>query len=113
MNPAKKLAHEWAAGNPSALKRVEELLASVGATMESVQGRALELALSSVEHIDRLIMSAEARRNAALREINRHRDRKAFARALRDKVRDIEDAEVNGVETKIIAPADTTEKNAA
>jgi hypothetical protein len=57
-------------------------------------------------------MSAEARRNAALREIERHRDRKAFAQALRDQVRQIED-EVKCVETKIITPGDAAEKNAA
>jgi hypothetical protein len=39
--PAKELANAWAARDPSAIKRVEELLASVGATIESVQVRAL------------------------------------------------------------------------
>jgi hypothetical protein len=110
-NPAKELAHAWAARDPSAIKRVEELLASVGATIESVQVRALKLALDPVERIDHLTMRAEARRNAVLREIDRRRA--AFAQVLRDKVRDVEDAEFKVVEPKAIAVADTDQKKAA
>ena len=105
---SKELAHAWAARDPSAIQRVDELLASVGATIESVQVRALELALGPIERIDHLTMRAEARRNAVLREIDRHRA--AFAQVLRDKVRDVEDAEFKVVEPKAIAVA---EKEAA
>jgi hypothetical protein len=50
-----------------------------------------------------LITIAEGRRNATFREIERHRA--AFARALRDKVRDVE-AEFKVVEPQPIAVAD-------
>ena len=78
-----------------------------------LQGLALELALDSVDRIERLAMSAEARRNAAWREINRHRDRKEFARSLHDEVCAIEKAELQSIGTKTIAPVATTERNVA
>ena len=111
--PAKELAHKWAAGDPSAIKQVEELLFSVGRSMESVQSKALEMAIAEIARIERMAMSAEARRNATLREIDRHRDRKPFGRALRDQVRNIEDAELNRVGIKTIAPVDATKMDAA
>ena len=100
-----------AARDPSAIKSVEELLATVGRTIESVQSSALEMAIDCIGRIDRLIVSAEPRRNSAWREINRHRDRKAFARSLRDEVRNIENAEVKRDE--IVRAADAVDKDAA
>jgi hypothetical protein len=112
-NPAKDLAHAWAANDPSAIKRVDELLTSVGATMETVQARALVWTLNNVERIDRLTKDAEMRRNAVLREIDRRRDHKTFAQALRAKVRDVEGAEFKRLETKTITPNDVIDKHAA
>ena len=74
---AQQLAQAWAAGKSSEVKRVEDLLASAGMTIDNVQGRALELKLESVDGLDRLITSAEIRRSATFREIDRHRDRKS------------------------------------
>jgi len=96
---AQQLAQAWAAGKSSEVKRVEDLLASAGMTIDNVQGRALELKLESVDGLDRLITSAEIRRSATFREIDRHRDRKQFAKALRAKVAEIEDAEFEPVTT--------------
>ena len=45
--------------------------------------------IDNVERIDRLAMAAEARRNAALREIQRHRS--SFAQNLRRTIDDVED----------------------
>jgi hypothetical protein len=67
--PAKELAKGWAAKDPAGVKQVEELLASAGQTIETVKARALEIALNSIERIDRLTMAAENRRDAILREI--------------------------------------------
>lgn len=47
--------------------------------------------IKSVERIDRMVMNAEARRNAALREIERHRS--CMAEALRRATDDVVDAE--------------------
>jgi len=88
---AKLLAEAWAAGKPSDVKHVEQLLASGGLTIDSVQAQALELKLKTIDHLDRLITSAEIRRSGILREIDRHRDRKRFAKALRTEIAKIED----------------------
>ena len=111
--PAKTLAQEWAANDPAAIKRVYELLSSIGATMEDIQAKALVLVLKTVSDIDRLIMFAEGRRNTILREIDRRRDHKAFAKVLRNKVRDIDNEDFNRLETKIISQGDTADREAA
>jgi hypothetical protein len=98
-NEAKTLARSWAAKNSSDVKRVCELLASIGRTMDTVQGQALELKLDTIERIDRLIMSAEMRRSAVFAEIDRHRNRKQFAANLRSKVAAIEDAQFETLTT--------------
>jgi hypothetical protein len=41
--------------------------------MDSVMAQTLALKFDQVERIDRIIMGAEARRNAVLREVDRHR----------------------------------------
>jgi hypothetical protein len=96
---AKHLAEAWAAGKPSDVKEVNDLLASGGITIDDVQARALELKLKTIDHLDRLTTSAEIRRSNTFREIDRHRDRKQFANALRTKIAEIEDAESETVTT--------------
>ena len=49
------------------------------------------------ERFDRMLASAEARRNNALREIDRHRS--ALSAAVRQVVDEVEDAEFRDVET--------------
>ncbi len=56
----------------------------------------LSVKLDNIERIDRLIASAEARRNAALREVDRHRS--AIAQTLRRAIEEPEDAEFEVVE---------------
>jgi hypothetical protein len=60
--------------------------------MNSVMARTLALKIHEIERIDRMTMAAEARRNAVLREIERHRA--SFARTLRRTVDDVEEADV-------------------
>lgn len=65
--------------------------------MDAVMAQTLAIKLDAIERIDRMIMSAEARRNAVLREMDRHRS--ALADALRratENVRDAEFTEVGG-----------------
>lgn len=85
------LSQAWAKRDPDAIKQVDEILASADLTMDAVMARALEPKLDQVERIDRMIMSAEARRNAALRELDRHRA--SLAQALRRATDNIEDAQ--------------------
>jgi hypothetical protein len=89
------LAGRWAARDRGAIKEVDKVLASTRLTMEVVMARALSVSLDAVERIDRMVMSAEMRRNAALREIEHHRS--CIAEALRRATDDVVDAEFEDV----------------
>jgi hypothetical protein len=89
------LAGQCAARDRGAIKEVEKLLAAMGLTMEVVMARTLSADIDAVERIDRMVMSAEVRRNAALREIERHRS--CIAEALRRTTDDVVDAEFEDV----------------
>lgn len=99
------LAEAWAARENDAIKEVDELLASAGLTMDAVRAQTLSNNLEVIERIDRMIASAEARRNASLRELDRHR---AWGQHLRQDVRQAED-----VELKVIEAKPSKEKNVA
>lgn len=96
------LAADWAIGDPAAIERVKELLASVGLTMDNVIAQTTASELDKIERFNRLIASAEGRRNALLREIEHHRA--AFAQRLRAEVQKIENAEFEIVETSAATP---------
>ena len=70
---AEGLARSWAAREPGAAAAVEERLAIAGGGLEGLMAKGLRYELDPIERVDRMIMAAEARRNAALREIDRHR----------------------------------------
>ena len=71
---AEDLAHAYTRREPEAITLVNELLAATGATMHDLVLQALPENLDQIERIDRLISTAEARRNISLREIERRRD---------------------------------------
>jgi len=79
------------------VERVEQLLASAGMTIDQVQGRALEFKLEQIDKVERLITLVEMRRSATFREIDRHRERKQFAKALRTKIAEIEATEAETI----------------
>ena len=91
----------WAAGDKEARKEVEAALAKAGLTIDEVTAKTLEKKLNSFERLDRMLASAEARRNNALREIDRHRD--ALGGGVRRSIEEIEDAEFRDVETGKVA----------
>jgi hypothetical protein len=70
---ANGLARSWAARKPGSVAAVEEHLVAAGSGLEGVVAEGLCIEIGNVERIDRMIMAAEARRNAALREMDRHR----------------------------------------
>jgi hypothetical protein len=74
--------------------------------MDDFMAEALSNKLDNIERIDRLTAIAESRRNAILREIDRHRA--VLGEAVRTTVQQIEDGEFEEIET---SPAD--EKNVA
>jgi hypothetical protein len=96
---ADTLSKAWARRDPKAIKEVDALLASADLTMDAVMAETLALELDKVERIDRMIMSAEARRNAVLREVDRHRA--SVAQALRQAA-NVEDAQFEEVGAKQI-----------
>ena len=91
------LSKRWAAGDAGAARKVGQLLASAGLTLDAVMAQTLRLHVDTIERLDRMIMGAEARRNVALRELERHRA--GFAAMLRRATDDITDAEFT-----VIAP---------
>ena len=77
------LSHGWAAGDERARTKVEAILTKAGMTIDEVMAKTLA--------------SLEARRNNALREIDRHRA--ALGSVVRQSIEDIEDADFRDVET--------------
>jgi hypothetical protein len=85
------LSDRYARGDVTAVKEVNGRLAKAGLTIDAVMAQTLANNLDSVERIDRMLASAAARRDAALRELDRHRA--MLAAALRHATNEIEDAE--------------------
>jgi hypothetical protein len=97
------LAVRWAARERAAVAEVDALLASADLSIEAALARAFASHLENVERIDRMIMSAEARRNAVLREIEHHRA--TLGRKLRRVISDAEAAEDAAFEVVELQPA--------
>ena len=72
---------------------------------DAPMAQALALRIDQFERIDRMIMNTEARRNAALREVDRHRSN--LAQALRQASDDVIEAEFEDV------PQQRAQKDAA
>ena len=88
---AQDLTQQWAARIPEAIQEVESILAGAEMATDVVMAQTLSVVIDQVERFDRMIMSAEVRRNAALREIDRHRS--VLAENLRRTTSDVEEAE--------------------
>ncbi len=73
LDRAEKLARQWAAGEREGTSKVKRYLASMGLDLEAVAGEAMCADIRDIEAIDRMTMSAEQRRNLALREIEHRR----------------------------------------
>ena len=90
LETAGKVSADWAARTPGSVDEFNEILTDMELSMDVVMAEALRMRLDDVESIDRLIVSAEARRNAVLREVDRHRV--ALADALRRASENVRDA---------------------
>ncbi len=66
------LAKRWYAREPDAIAAVEAALAAAGLGPGVVRAQALAARIGEVEAIDRMIRSAEARRDEMLRQLYRH-----------------------------------------
>jgi hypothetical protein len=95
---ADNLAHSWARRERRAIDQVDQLLASAGLTMDAVMAQTLSINLDDIERIDRMIATAEVRRNAILREVDRHRT--TWGQALRRAAQQIEEDEFKLIEAQ-------------
>jgi hypothetical protein len=98
-NCDQKWAVEWAARKPEAVAAVNGTLAKAGLTMDAVMAETLALKIDEVERIDRMVAGAEARRNVALREIDRHRT--TLGAALRQAADEVVDAEFREIPPRL------------
>jgi len=101
---AAMLASNWASRDPDAIKEVEQIFASAGLTIDTVMAETLSIRLSDFERIDRMIAMVGVRRDAVLREVERHRA--VFAQTLRRAGDNAEDAEF-----KVVDYDPATERN--
>jgi hypothetical protein len=70
---AENLAEGWAARKPDVVDKVDKYVASAGLSMDTVLAQTIAMHLNEIERLENLIGCKEARRNAALREIDRRR----------------------------------------
>jgi hypothetical protein len=70
---AETLAEEWAARKSDVVEEVNKILTSAGLTTDSILAQTFSLKMDDIERIEHVMALAEARRNATLREIDRHR----------------------------------------
>ena len=84
-------ADQWACGDATARAVVAKALEKSGLTMDAVRAQTLARHIDHIEQIDRLTGAAERRREAMLRDLDRHRA--SFAQPLRRALGKAEDAE--------------------
>jgi hypothetical protein len=70
---AETLAEGWAARKSDVVEEVNKTLTSAGVTIDSIVAQTFSLKMNDIERIEHMMALAEARRNATLREIDRHR----------------------------------------
>jgi hypothetical protein len=86
-----ELAKGWFARDPAAVADVEARLADAGLGIDAAVAQTLRLHLAEYEGMDRMLRSAEARRDAALLAIERHRAH--FADVLRRAAQEAQEAQ--------------------
>jgi hypothetical protein len=86
---AEPLAEGWMARKSDVVEEVNKTLTSAGLTTDSILAQTFSVKLDDIERIEHLIALAEARRNAALREIDRRRQ--TLAQKFRQATQPLED----------------------
>ena len=75
---------KWNKNEPEGVKNIKSMLADWGLSEADIHAQTLAKKINEFERIDRLAANAEARRNAALRELERYRE--AVGRRLRNAI---------------------------
>jgi hypothetical protein len=94
------LVDQWAAREPGAIERVNQMLESAGLTEHAVMAETLRENLDQIAQIDLMIARAQVCRNNMLRELELHRA--VHAHKLRRTVQQIEDAEYQTINAKSV-----------
>ena len=98
-----EFAAGWAGGDAGRRRDVAEMLKKADFTMDEVMAEAFAEVINSLERTDRMLASAEVRRNNALRVTDRHRE--ARGAALRRALEDAQEAEFRDVKIGGGAPS--------
>ena len=93
---AETLAEGWAARKSDVVEEVNKTLTSAGLTTDSILAQTFSLKVNDIERIEHMIALAEARRNATLREIDRHRQ--TLGQKLRRAAQQLEDGQFRVIE---------------
>jgi hypothetical protein len=94
---AETLAEGWAARHSEVVERVNKTLASAGLSTDSILAQTFALQLDHMERIQHMTALAETRRNATLREIDRHRQ--TLGQKLRRATQQLEDGRFQVIES--------------
>ena len=98
LDEAEALARRYRMKEPAAVEEVQQLLEKAGLTWDAVKAEALSLRIDDVERFNHMIVSAETRRDATLREIERRRA--TLGHKLRSAVQQVEGADYRLLEEK-------------
>jgi hypothetical protein len=94
---AETLAQGWAARKSDVVEEVNKTLTSAGLSTDSILAQTFSLKLNDIERIEHMLALMEARRNATLREIDRHRQ--TLGQRLRRAAQQLEDAQLRVIES--------------
>jgi hypothetical protein len=94
---AETLAEGWAAHKADVVEEVNKTLTSAGLSTDSILAQTFSVKLNDIERIEHLMALAETRRNAALHEIDRHRQ--TLAQKLRRVAQQLEDDQTRVIES--------------
>lgn len=108
---ADDLIKGWKVRNPKAMKSINDYLASHELTMNAAHAQTFSRYSQEMETINRLLTSAETRRNQTLREIKHHRA--ALASATARALHDIEEAEYSPIDEPLIGLEQSSNNEAA
>src|SRR5262245_42325408 len=93
---AETLAEGWAARKSDVVEEVNKTLTSAGLTTDNILAQTFCLKVNDIERIEHMMALAEARRNATLREIDRHRQ--TLGQKLRRAAQQLEDGNLRVIE---------------
>lgn len=110
-----ELAKRWFARDPAAVADVEARLADAGLGVDAAIAQTLRLHLAEYEGMDRMLRSAEARRDAALLAIERHRAHFAdtLRRAAHEAAKAAEQAPIEDAAFEVVPTVQTGQHPAA